>query len=174
MRCGTYENVSGINKILKEGNRIMKKIMFDSNALTNLLNSQKNLREFFESCSNRYEFYITAMQVEELAQIPDNKKNERITNLLCLCQMRAKLVNTIGVYGKTRYGLCCYASKTENTYQNLLNENHSNINDALIGDAAEREGCILITDDRRFITKLKNNNIPTMKFGDLINEVYSE
>ena len=67
-----------------------------------------------------------------------------------------------------------YSNETENTYKNLLNQNRSNIDDALIGDAAKRENCTLITDDTRFINKLNANGISTMKFSDFLNSITQE
>ena len=43
--------------------------------------------------------------------------------------------------------------------------------DAMIGDVAQREGCILITDDTRFASKLKAESIPTMTFLDFLDSL---
>lgn len=152
----------------------MKKIMFDSNTFSYLINECSNLKTFFIRCAEKYHFYITAIQVEELANIGDEKRNIRIAHLLCLYRMRATLVNTRGIYGRTRYGYCNYADKTDNTYKNLLNENKSNINDALIGETAKRENCTLVTDDTRFIAKLNTNGISTMTFKEFYDSVEQE
>ncbi len=140
--------------------------MFDSNAFINLIDSQIDQNDFYDKCNKKYEFYVSAVQVEELAQIGDEKKDKRIANMLCLCQMRAKLVHPIAVLGHSRFGYCVFADENDKTYENLLNENCSNVNDAMIGEVAKREGCILITDDTRFIKKLKNEGIPTMTFRE--------
>ena len=52
-------------------------------------------------------------------------------------------------------------SSESSIYNFLLNENKSNVNDALIGDAAKREECVLITDDKKFGIKLGKLNIET-------------
>ena len=70
----------------------MDKIMFDSNAFSSLLNSDLDWTNFFSMCEGKYEFYATAIQIEELTEIPDSKKELRIRHMLCLCQMRAKMV----------------------------------------------------------------------------------
>jgi rRNA-processing protein FCF1 len=36
----------------------------------------------------------------------------------------------------------------------------------MIGEAANREGCTLVTDDLKFISKLNKLNIPTMTFDE--------
>ena len=144
----------------------MKNIMFDGNAFSNIITKGINTTNFFDKCAEKYNFYVTAIQVEELANMPDEKKNLRVAHLLCLCKMRARLVNTRAIWGKTRYGCCCYSDGKDPTYKRLLNENNSNINDALIGDTAKKENCILVTDDKRFITKLKSCDIQTMTFDE--------
>ena len=52
----------------------MEKIMFDSNAFSSLLNSNIDWTNFFSKCEGKYEFYVTALQIEELSEIPDSKK----------------------------------------------------------------------------------------------------
>lgn len=45
-------------------------------------------------------------------------------------------------------------------------ESRSNVKDAMIGEAAKREGCTLVTDDTKFISKLHKVGIPTMTFDE--------
>ena len=144
----------------------MTKIMFDSNAFSRLIDSHLDQRDFFTKCTEKYEFYVSAIQVEELAQIVDNKKERRIQHMLCLCQMRAKLVDTLAVLGNARLGLCVLGGAEESTYHKLLTATMGNVNAAMIGEVAQREGCILITDDSRFASKLKAESIPTMTFQE--------
>lgn len=149
----------------------MDKIMFDSNAFSSLLNSDLDWTNFYSKCEGKYEFYVTAIQIEELAEIPDSKKELRIRHILCLCQMRAKMVPNILVMGYGRLGMSVFADENDTTYEDLLFESGSNIKDAMIGDAAKREGCILVTDDSKFILKLNKAGIPTMTFEKFKNSV---
>ena len=144
----------------------MTKIMFDSNAFSRLIDANLNQRDFFSKCTEKYEFYVSAVQVEELAQIGDHKKERRIQHMLCLCQMRAKLVDTLAVLGYARLGLCVVGGEEESTYHRLLTATKRNVKDAMIGELAQREGCILITDDTRFASKLKSESIHTMTFQE--------
>ena len=139
---------------------MLDKIMFDSNAFDKLLRVLDNLRQNI----HKFDFYITAIQIEEIANIPDIKSEKRVCNLLALCELRAKLVPVSFVFNHSRLGFCCFGDDENDIYSLLLNENQSNVNDALIGEAAKREGCILVTDDTRFIKKLTDNNIPTITF----------
>ena len=149
----------------------MKKIMFDSNAFSSLLNSDLDWTNFFSKCESKYEFYVTAIQVEELTNIPDSKKELRIQHMLCLCQMRAKMVPNIAVLGYGRFGFSIFADESDTTYEELLFENRSNINDAIIGEAAKREGCTLVTNDIDFIRKLNKVSIPTITFDEFKSSV---
>ena len=152
--------------------RNMKKIMFDSNAFSSMLNSNLDWTSFFAKYEDEFEFFVTAIQIEELTEIPDSKRALRIQHILCLCQMRAKIVPNILVLGYGRAGLSVLANKEDTTYENLLFENRSNVKDAIIGEAAKREGCILVTDDTKFIPKLRKVGIPTMTFDEFMKSVF--
>jgi len=145
--------------------------MFDSNAFSTLLNSNIEWTKLFDKCKGKYEFYVTAIQIEELTEIPDDKKELRIKHMLCLCKMRAQMVPNIGVLGYGRFGFSIFADEKDTTYKDLLFENRSNIRDAMIGEAAKREGCILITDDTRFIKKLNQVGISNMSFEEFKNSI---
>ena len=149
----------------------MKKIMFDSNAFSSLINSEINWPSFFAKHESKYEFYVTAVQVEELSEIPDDKKELRIQHMLCLCAMKAKLIPNILILGYGRLGFSVFADAKDTTYAELLFENRSNVKDAMIGEAAKREGCVLVSDDGKFIKKLNKVGIPTMTFAEFIQSV---
>ena len=56
-----------------------------------------------------------------------------------------------------RFVLAFIADKNETIYEDLLFENRSNVKDAMIGEMVKREGCFLVTDDTKFISKLQGN-----------------
>jgi len=60
----------------------MEKIMFDANAFSSLLNSNADWTNFFSKCEGKYEFYVTALQIEELSETPDSKKLD--SNICCV------------------------------------------------------------------------------------------
>ncbi len=152
----------------------MQKVMFDSNTFTHFIEAQLDQDSFFEKSREKYEYYVSAVQAEELAKIGDDKKEKRIKHILCLCQMRAKLVHPLAVLGYARLGFCVLADEYDNTYESLLNENRSNVADAMIGEVAKREGCILITDDKRFIKKLHTNEIQSMTLQEFLDSVNND
>lgn len=149
----------------------MKKVMFDCNAFSSLLKSNMDWEDFYSKCKDRYDFYVTSVQIEELANISDVEKESRILHLLCLSMMRAKLIPTLFVFDHTRIGFSVFGYENDDTYEKLLNPSRKNVNDALIGEAAKRENCMIITDDKKFIKKLNNIGIETMTFKDFKNEL---
>ena len=142
-----------------------KKIMFDSNAFDKFIGSNLWNKVVL---SDEYDFYITSIQIEELAAIPDEKKEQRIRNFLVLCSMKVKLLYVPAILGYSRYGFSVLTDKND-VYFKLLNETHSNIKDAMIGSSAKHECCCVVTDDKRFIKKLNDNLIMNMRFDDFIN-----
>lgn len=145
--------------------------MFDSNAFSTFVNMRIDWNDFFMKSNLKYEFYVTAVQVEELANILDREKEKRIQHFLLLAKMRAKIVPTIFILGYSRFEFSVFADENDNTYELLLKENRSNVHDAMIGEAAKREGCLLVTDDKKFINKLNDVKIPNISFNDFIKSI---
>jgi len=143
----------------------MQRVMFDCNTFSALL-ERNDWQEFLSKAREQYELCVASVQVEELAQIPDSKLETRVRHILCLCEMKATIIPTAVVMGYGRLGFCAFADESDTTYEDLLNENRSNVHDAMIGDAAKREGCLLITNDTRFANKLRRNGIDTLPFSD--------
>lgn len=142
----------------------MKKIMFDTNIFDKLnmvINDSKN-------ATDRYEYYVTTIQVEELCEIPDSKIETRKLNILQLAELRAKLV-PISVFvlnGRARLG---YARLGDGkAYSKVLKENGSNSDDAIIADTAVYEGCILVTEDKELYRKMKYYGYDVMNLSELL------
>ena len=144
------------------------RIMFDTNAFDKMISAKTDLDRIAKS--SKHEYFITSIQIEELANIPDNKREQRIRNLLALCTIRAKLIYVPAVMGYARVGFCVCAEDND-LYTELLNETKRNAPDAIIGSTAHRENCTVITDDARFIKRLAKLSIPTMKYQEFINSL---
>jgi rRNA-processing protein FCF1 len=146
----------------------MEKIMFDSNVFDKL---PQIISKIKESAENQYEYYITTIQVEELCEIPDEKKEKRVTNILMLADLRAKLV-PISVFvlnGRARIGYARLGNGE--VYHKILKENKSNSDDAIIADTAVFEGCTLITEDKELYSRMKRNSYSVMYLSDFINTI---
>ena len=141
------------------------RIMFDTNAFDKINASSEDLSRIV--ASNKYEFFITSIQVEEISNIPDSRKEQRTSNLLTLCKIRAHLLFVPAVVGHARLGFCV-VSGSDDLYFDLLKQTHSNVNDAMIGSTAKRENCTVVTDDIDFSKRLRNHAVSTMTYEQFI------
>ena len=144
------------------------KIMFDSNVFDEIYNSTEALERIVSLKENEY--YITSIQKSELESISDETKKQA---LLSICIVVAQIMPTSAVVGFSRVGDCVVVDE-DDVYSELLNATHSNVKDAMIGSAAKREGCTVITNDVRFSKRLKKCQIPTMAYADFMNNVLED
>ena len=141
------------------------RIMFDSNAFDKMISAGIDLDRIAES--TKHEYFITSIQIEELASIPDEKKEQRILNLLAMCKINARLLLTPTVVDHARIGFCVFANEND-AYNDLLKCTKSNVNDAMIGSTAKRENCTVVTDDDDFSKRLAKLAIPRMTYEEFI------
>ena len=144
------------------------RIMFDTNAFDKMHSSETDVARIIES--NKYEYYVTSVQIEEIGDIPDEKKEQRIKNLLALCMLRAHLLYTPAVFGYSRFGYCIIADEND-IYEDLLTDSRNNVKDAMIGSTAYRENCTIVTDDKDFTKKLKAHSISTMTYDEFMHSL---
>ena len=143
----------------------MQKIMFDSNVFDRL---PRIIDRIKKSAGTQYEYYVTTIQVQELCEIPDWKKGVRITNVLMLADLRARLVplSVFILNGKARLGYSRLGSGA--VYRKILNSCHSNIDDAAIADTAVFEGCILVTEDKDLHRRMSEHGYEVMHLADFL------
>ena len=147
------------------------RIMFDTNAFDKMCSSNDDVEKII--ASDQYEYFITSVQIEEIGNIPDIKKEHRIQDLLVLCQIRAQLLFTPAVVGNARLGYCVAAGE-DDVYSDLLKETRSNMNDAMIGSAAKIEQCTVVTDDDDFKKRLIKHGIPVLTYDEFIQSLSSK
>ena len=85
--------------------------MFDTNAFDKMYSSDDTLNKITHSDKNEY--CITSIQIEEIGDIPDSKKEQRIRNLLALCEIKAQLLLVPAVVGRSRVGYCIPSDENE-------------------------------------------------------------
>ncbi len=140
--------------------------MFDSNAFDKLMEIGGSI-DFWNQSSSKYTYYITHIQVEELASIPDDKKEKRIANFIQLTMMRAVFLPAPAICGLAICGCATLAGKEDSeTFEELGNGSKSHKKDDVIGTVAKREECTVITNDIKFRGRLKNNDVSTMTFEE--------
>ena len=139
----------------------MKKIMFDSNIFNKLPSFIKKIKE----SKKEYSYYISTIQIQELAKIKDNKEKQRISNIIMLADLRAHLVPTsVSVLGEARLGYTRLGDGS--VYHKILNDSKN-----IIADTAVKEGCILITEDIKFQKKMKRHQYDVMSFDEFISSL---
>ena len=141
------------------------RIMFDTNAFDKILNSSDDL-ELITACGEN-EYYITSIQEEELGSIPDDYRRQA---LLSACKKVALKTPTPAIVGFSKVG-DCMPTDADDVYFDLLLETHSNVKDAMIGSAAKREKCTVVTNDKRFTKRLKQYKIPTTEYENFIKSI---
>ena len=151
---------------------IKKKIMFDCNIFDEVVLDDDVLKLLINTL-DRYEYYIIPIQVEELHNIPDDKKTkrEKLIGLISKLQMKELYISP-AIYGTFKYGQSKYGGE-RSVYDKVLFCTRSNIKDALIASSAIRESCVVITNDGSFYKKMANNNYSVMNFNEFIEDVKS-
>lgn len=142
--------------------------MFDSNVFDRL---PEIIHQIKKSTETQYEYYITTIQVEELCEIPDSKKDIRARNILMLADLRAKLVpiSLFILNGRARLGYARFGDGI--VYNKILKNNNGNIDDAVIADTAVYEGCTLITEDKELHSRMTNNGYDVMYLTEFISTI---
>ena len=136
--------------------------MFDSNAFDKMLLSDIDK---IIACT-KHEFFVTSIQLDEIRRIPDSKQEIRNKNLEKLSKINPDILCTIAVLGMAKLGLCVLGKGK--IYDELLVENGSNVPDAMIGDAAKRENCTVVTNDKRFRNKLLQNEVNVVTYEEFL------
>ena len=143
----------------------LKRILIDNTCLDTMCTNE----EMYRDLSKMYEFCISSTIVEELACIPDEKKEKRIQTFIAFSKAQVKFVSdVVGVIGTSRIG--CFRLPDETAiqvYEAILNESKSNKKDAIIAATAVQENCTLLTNDKKSYLKMKDNKFPVMNFDEL-------
>lgn len=141
--------------------------MFD----TNIFDRLSEFYEELKASTDHYEYYVTTVQVEELCEIPDSKIEIRKKNILRLADLRAKLVpiSLIILNGRAKFDFAKFGDGE--VYKNVLNENKSNTDDAIIADTSVSEGCVLITEDKKLYQKMKEKNYNVLNLEEFLNDL---
>ena len=125
------------------------KIMFDTNAYDKLQNNIPTLKHTLQ----KYDFYVSSIQITEILAIPDEKKDIRNNNLRNLIELRPTLVPTPFTFDHLNFS--SFSFSPEPSYWHILKESKANRNDALIAATAIHEDCRLVTDDKDLLRRMK-------------------
>lgn len=137
------------------------RIMFDSN----IFNHLEEIRKYIVPVADKYDFYVSSVQIEELCAAKD--KETLIRLVLGLAEIRAKIVPTAcAILGEMRLDYCRLGEAE--VYKTILKKTKSNTKDAIIADTAVFEDCTLITEDEDLFRKMRKNGFAVMKLKEFI------
>lgn len=144
---------------------LKEKILIDNNTVDFILEN----KDLFIRAARRYQFYVCTSVVEELASIPDSKKDKRITLFIALSKFGATFINdSCLIVGYSRIGACNIGDFR--VYEEILNESKNNVRDAIIANTAVVNNCILLTGDIALYKKMKNLKYRVMNFEEFMEE----
>ena len=127
----------------------MKEYLFLDNNSIDVIN--ENI-ELFKQLDKLYKYCISPSVLEELANIPDNKKETRIKNLITLIEMQPKFIyDSVFIFGYSRLDCACLGDGR--VYNEILNSSHNNVRDAIIADTAVNNNCHYLQKMFSFIIK---------------------
>ena len=134
------------------------RIMLDTNAFDKLI----EVGGIDVSYSEKIQFFITNIQIKELASIPDEKIDKRINVFMMVCNLRPTIIPIAFSFSNLTFSHLKYSGGE--IVSDIRKENGSNEKDALIADAAVKEGCILITNDSELSKKMLKINKQAMTY----------
>ena len=145
-----------------------KKIMFDCNAFDKVILVDSTI-DLLISKLDICEYSLITTQRDELNKITDIERKRKLLGIIERLNMET-VYTTPAIYGKVKYGMTKYGGD-KTVFENVIFKTKKNINDALIANSAVRENCIVITNDKDFYKKMKNNNYQVMTFEEFIKNI---
>lgn len=144
-------------------NKTKTKIIFDSNVYDEIANGNLNIN-LLEKNNDKYEFYITHIQIDEINKCPNIEKRARLS--LFKSKLAPIVIPTESfIPGTSRLGEARLGDG--NILEKLRKGNLKNTNDALIGEVAIKNKITLVTNDknlRQNVNFNKGNAIDLSEF----------
>lgn len=120
---------------------------YDDNTTFSLL---KELKEFADA-----DFFICYSVIEEISNVPDDKKEKRIVMLDRLFSLEPKVLSdNPAVFDKTRFDFSSFSD--DEVYQKVLELNKGGVRDAIHAQTAVTNGLILVTEDKGLYNAMKS------------------
>lgn len=149
--------------IESQKSKIKTKIIFDSNVYNEIANGNLNIN-LLEKNKDKYEFYITHIQIDEMNKCLDIEKRAKL--FLFKSKLTPIVIPTESfILGTSRLGEARLGDS--NILEKLRKGNLKNTNDALIGEVAIKNCITLITNDKNLkqnVNSNKGNAIDLDKF----------
>ena len=157
---GTYDSFKH-NRIRRKENLVKSllmskdriRVMFDNDVLNKMVEGALDV-DNIKNC-NKFEFYATHIQTDQVSQCKDADKRARLT--LALAKLSPVILPTeSGVLGISRLGEFKFSSE-DSKIEDLRKGNQSHTADALIGETAIKKGILLVTNDKTLKSRVNAN-----------------
>lgn len=142
---------------------------YEDNTTFSLL---KELKEFADA-----DFFICYSVIEEISNVPDDKKEKRIVMLDRLFSLEPKVLSdNPAVFDKTRFDFSSFSD--DEVYQKVLELNKGGVRDAIHAQTAVTNGLILVTEDKGLYNAMKSlgydaYNLTELRDGkQIMREIY--
>ncbi len=144
----------------------MRRVLLDSNALDPLLAVPGSFEALDDAVrSSKLEILFTHITVDEIAATPDLGKQKLLLNLLVFL---GRAIPTAGaVVGFSRVSFCRVMAGDDYTFEPLTSGNVKHVRDALIAHTALKEGCTLITNERRLKGRAREQAVEVLTTAEL-------
>lgn len=162
---GIKKRKEDLVKSLKESQDRIR-VMFDNDILNKIVEGQIDMDYIIKS--NKFEFYATHIQSDQVSRCPDNEKRAMLT--LNLTKLAPRLLPTESfVLGTSRLGEAKLGDGK--VLEGLRQENQNHTEDALMGEVAIKKGILLVTNDKTLKSRVNSNSgraINLKEFKELV------
>jgi hypothetical protein len=149
---GIKKRKEDLVKSLKESKDRIR-VMFDNDILNKIVEGQLDTDYIIKS--NKFEFYATHIQSDQVSRCPDNEKRAMLT--LNLTKLSPILLPTESfVLGTSRLGEAKLGDGK--VLEGLRKENQNHTEDALFGEVAIKKGILLVTNDKTLKSRVNSNS----------------
>ncbi len=148
---GIKKRKEDLVKSLKESKDRIR-VMFDNDILNKIVEGQLDIDYIIKS--NKFEFYATHIQSDQVSRCPDNEKRAMLT--LNLTKLSPIVLPTESfILGTSRLGEAKLGDGK--VLEGLRKENQNHTEDALIGEVAIKKGILLVTNDKTLKSRVNSN-----------------
>jgi len=158
-----------MKKLFTEG--VIIGFMFDTNIFNAILDEQIPI----ERLPRKFSYFVTHIQKDELEKTPEQERRVK------LCEVfenidQDNISTAPGVWGVSKWGNSSWSDG--NFYKKILNDlnqiekKKNNVQDALIGETAIKNGLILITNDKTLAEVVKKNSGQAIDLEDFFASLY--
>ncbi|MFD6490698.1 hypothetical protein [Streptomyces sp. NPDC060188] len=149
----------------------MRRVVFDSNAIDPIADTPEAYERIKKAVdTGALEVLYTHISIDELAEIPDLDRRQRL--LLLLVSIGRLVATGSAVLDFSRLDFCRLgADEGEASFDGLRSGSIRHTKDALIADTAAHEHCALVTNERRLTKRAAERGIEVLTTRALLDEL---